>query len=64
MTDEEILKYLRDRNFKVSASDGIMDILNTSYQIIDKHYDPDSGIMTIKTPDNTFSFLWMLGDGK
>ena len=64
MTDEEIIQYLRDRNFQVSASDGIMDIFNTSYQIIDKHYDPDSRIMTIKTPDNTFSFLWKLGDGK
>ena len=29
MTDEEILKYLRDRNFQVPARDGIMDILNT-----------------------------------
>ena len=64
MTDEEILKYLRDRNFQVPARDGIMDILNTSYQIIDTHYNPDSGIMTIRTPDNTFSFLWKLGDGK
>ena len=36
MTDEEILKYLRDRNFQVPARDGIMDILNTSYQITSK----------------------------
>ena len=64
MTDEEIIQYLRDRNFQVSASDGIMDILNTSYQITSKYYNPISRIMTIKTPDNTFSFLWMLGDGK
>ena len=64
MTDEEILKYLRDRNFQVSASDGIMDILNTSYQITSKYYNPISSVMTIKTPDNTFSFLWKLGDGK
>ena len=64
MTDEEILKYLRDRNFQVSASDGIMDILNTSYQITSKYYNPISSIMTIKTPDNTFSFLWVFGDGK
>ena len=64
MTDEEILKYLRDRNFQVSASDGIMDILNTSYQIIGTHYNPISSVMTIKTPKNTFSFLWVLGDGK
>ena len=64
MTDEEIIQYLRDRNFQVSASDGIMDILNTSYQIIDTHYNPRSSVMTIKTPKNTFSFLWVLGDGK
>lgn len=64
MTDEEITQYLRDRNFQVSASDGIMDILNTSYQIIDTHYNPRSSVMTIKTPKNTFSFLWVLGNGK
>ena len=64
MTDEEIIQYLRDRNFQVSASDGIMDILNTSYQITSKYYNPISSVMTIKTPDNTFSFLWKLGDGK
>ena len=64
MTDEEILKYLRDRNFQVSASDGVMDILNTSYQITSKHYNPRSSVMTITTPKNTFSFLWVLGDGK
>ena len=64
MTDEEIIQYLRDRNFQVSASDGVMDILNTSYQIIDAHYNPRSSVMTIKTPKNTFSFLWVLGDGK
>ena len=64
MTDEEIIQYLRDRNFQVSASDGIMDILNTSDQIIDTHYNPRSSVMTITTPKNTFSFLWVLGDGK
>ena len=64
MTDEEILKYLRDRNFQVPARDGIMDILNTSYQIIDTHYNPRSSVMTITTPKNTFTFLWVLGNGK
>ena len=64
MTDEEIIQYLRDRNFQVSASDGIMDILNTSYQIIDAHYNHRSSVMTIKTPKNTFSFLWVLGNGE
>ena len=42
----------------------MMDILNTSYQIIDTHYNPISSVMTITTPKNTFSFLWVLGDGK
>ena len=64
MTDEEILKYLRDRNFQVPARDGIMDILNTSYQITSKYYNHRSSVMTITTPKNTFSFLWVLGDGK
>ena len=64
MTDEEILKYLRDRNFQVPARDGIMDILNTSYQITSKYYNTRSSVMTITTPKNTFSFLWVLGNGK
>ena len=64
MTDEGIKQYLIDHQFQISASNGILDIFNTSYQIIDKHYDPDSGIMTITTPKNTFSFLWVLGNGK
>ena len=64
MTDEEILKYLKDRNFQVPASDGVMDILNTSYQITNKYYNPRSSVMTITTPKNTFSFLWVLGNGK
>ena len=64
MSDEEIKQYLIDHSYQVPAQDGILDIFNTSCQIIDKHYDSNSGIMTIKTPDNTFSFLWKLGDGK
>lgn len=64
MSDEEIKQYLIDHQFQIPASDGILDIFNTSYQIIDKHYDPDSGITTITTPKNTFSFLWVLGNGK
>ena len=64
MSDDEIKSYLLSCGFRVNSQDGILDILNTSYQIIDSHYDPDSGIMTITTPDNTFTFLWVLGDGK
>ena len=64
MLDREIYEYLLKRGFTIDAQDGILDIFNTSYQIIDKHYNPDSGIMTITTPKNTFSFLWVLGNGK
>ena len=64
MSDEEIKQYLIDHSYLIEAQDGILDIFNTSYQIIDKHYDPDSSLMTITTPDNTFTFLWVLGDGK
>lgn len=63
MTDDEIKQYLIDHSHLIEAQDGILDILNTSYQIIESHYNPDSGIMTITTPDNTFSFLWQLGNG-
>ena len=64
MLDREIYEYLLKRGFTIEAQDGILDIFNTSYQIIDRHYDSNSGIMTIKTPKNTFSFLWVLGTGK
>ena len=64
MTDEEIKQYLIDHQFQISAQDGILDIFNTSYQIIDKHYNPKSSVMTITTPKNAFSFLWVLGNGK
>ena len=63
ISDEEIEKYLLDNGFIIKSHDGIMDIFNTSYQIIDSHYNPDTGIMTITTPNNTFSFLWQLGTG-
>ena len=63
MSDDEIKSYLLSCGFRVNSQDGILDILNTSYQIIDSHYDPDSSLMTITTPDNTFTFLWVLGDG-
>ena len=64
MTDEEIKQYLIDHQFQISASDGILDLLNTSYQLTSKYYNPRSSVMTITTPKNTFSFLWVLGDGK
>ena len=64
MSDEEIKQYLIAHSYLIEAQDGILDILNTSYQITSKYYNPRSSVMTIKTPKNTFSFLWVLGDGK
>ncbi len=64
MTDHEIREYLDSHNWEVEAQDCLMDVLNTSYQIIDAHYDFDTGMMTITTPDNTFIFKWKLGNGK
>ena len=60
MTDNEIEKYLSDHNWSVNAQDCLMDVLNTSYQIIDKHYDFDTSMMTLTTPDNMFTFKWIL----
>lgn len=64
MTDEEIKQYLIDHSFVVNAKDGISDILNTSYQIIDKYYDFTNDIVTLITPNNVFTFKWKLGNGK
>lgn len=63
MSDDEIKSYLLSCGFRVNSQDGILDIFNTSYQITDKHYDPNSSLMTVTTPDNIFTFLWVLGDG-
>lgn len=60
MTDDEIKEYLEKHNNKVLAQDGIMDILNTSRQIIDKNYDFETRKMTLRTYDNTFVFDWVL----
>lgn len=60
MTDVEILDYLTKNNFEVNAQDCIMKVFNTSYQIIHKDYDSDINMMTITTPENTFTFKWKL----
>lgn len=60
MTDLEIEKYLDENNWTIPAQDGISKILNTSPQIIDTEYDIDNRIMTIITPENVFSFKWVL----
>lgn len=57
MTDLEIKKYLENRNYIVNSQDVVMDIFNTSQQIIDEIYDFETHIMTIVTKDNSFAFL-------
>lgn len=64
MADEEIKEYLGNNNYSVRDSDGIMKILNRSYQILDTVYDDEARTMRIVTPDNVFTFEWILGDGK
>lgn len=61
MTDLEIKNYLIKNSWSIKAKDGITNIFNTSHQIINKKYDFENHIMTITTPDNTFSFNWILG---
>lgn len=58
MSDAEISNYLYKNNNKLNALDCLINILNTSPQIIDEKYDYDSGIMMITTPDHTFKFKW------
>jgi len=64
MTDNEIKKYLISHNYEVDAQDCLMKVLNTSHQIIDSDYNFDTGMMTITTPDNTFTFKWKLKNGE
>lgn len=60
MSDIEIEEYLRRNNYAVDAQDCLMKVLNTSHQIIERNYDFDTSLMTIKTLDNIFKFLWKL----
>lgn len=56
MTDLEIKQYIDKNKGIINAQDCIIDILNTSYQIISKRYDFNSKTMKIRTPDNIFTF--------
>lgn len=58
MTDLEISNYLVQHYYKVNSQNFLMDVLNTSPQIIDENYNFETKIMTIITPNNTFSFKW------
>lgn len=60
MTDLEIKQYLNKNNWKVKAQDFIMNVFNTSPQIIGVEYDSDTGEMTIRTYKNIFTFKWIL----
>lgn len=58
MTDLEISNYLVQHYYKVNSQNFLMEVLNTSTQIIDENYNFQTKIMTIITPNNTFSFKW------
>ena len=60
LSDAEIKEYLESRDWEVDAMDAVMDILNTSSQIMYTEYDMDSSEMTIITKDNVFKFKWKL----
>ena len=60
MTDEQIHQYLIAHNNKINAQDGLMDILNTSPQIIKTEYDFETRMITIITPNNKYIFEWVL----
>lgn len=60
MTDPEIQQYLDDNNWAIPAQDGVSKILNTSHQIISIDYDLNTDIITLITPDNVFTFKWIL----
>jgi hypothetical protein len=60
MLDYEIKQYLEKNNYRVNSQDCLMNVLNTSPQIIDTIYDFETRTMTIITPDNEFTFEWVL----
>ena len=60
MTDSEIKQYLDNDNWSVDAQDCVLEVFNTSHQILDKIYDFETSMMTIITPDNNFTFNWNL----
>lgn len=60
MTDLEIKQYLDNQNWSVDAQDCVLEVFNTSHQILDKIYDFETSMMTIITPDNNFTFKWNL----
>lgn len=61
MTDPEIKQYLDKYDWAIYAQNAIMDIFNTSPQIINKEYNFEKHIMKVITPENIFIFKWLLG---
>ena len=60
MTDSEIKQYLDNHNWSVDAQDCVLEVFNTSHQILDKIYDFETSMITIITPDNNFTCNWNL----
>ncbi len=60
MTDLEINEYLDNNNWMVDSNDAIMKIFNTSPQVTIKNYDFKNSLITIMTPDTSFTFKWIL----
>lgn len=56
MTDLEIKQYIDKHHGVINAQNVIMDILNTSNQIVDENYNFDTHKMTLKTQQNVFTF--------
>jgi hypothetical protein len=61
MTDIEIMGYIKTNNYKINAQEFVLNVLNTSPQILDTIYNSENKMMTIITPDNKFAFEWVLG---
>ena len=61
MTDTEIMGYIKMNNYKINAQEFVLNVLNTSPQILDTIYNSENKMMTIITPDNEFTFEWVLG---
>lgn len=60
LTDNEIREYLESKNWEIDATDAVMNIMNTSDQIISAKYNIKSSEMILITPDNIFKFKWKL----
>ena len=61
MTDTEIMGHIKMNNYKINAQEFVLNVLNTSPQILDTIYNSENKMMTIITPDNEFTFEWVLG---